>query len=104
MTGAVGQLELGIDGVNIDEANVRLREAIGIRVDAHRRRRRGAMSVHEYLTALRWVRGVEDELEPIREAAGYYCSRAYELGSVQPSDYYMTLDEVLHPADYRRPR
>ena len=104
MRGARGQLALGFDGITLEEANKRLRAAVGIRVDAHRRRERGAMSVHEYLTALRWVRAVEDELEPIREAAGYYCSRAYELCTAHTADYYTTPDELLHPVDHRRPR
>jgi hypothetical protein len=104
MIAARGQLALGVDGISFEEANERLRAAIAIRVDAHRRRRRGAMTVHEYLTALRWVRAVEDELEPIREAAGYCCSRAFELCSVHTADYYKTPDRLLHPADHEMPR
>jgi hypothetical protein len=89
---AAGQLALGLDGVTFEEANERLRAAVRIRVDAHRRRERGAMTVHEYLTALRWVRAVEDELEPIRAAAGYCCSRAYELCTVHTDDFYRSPD------------
>lgn len=83
------QLQLGVEPLTLDEANERLRDAVAIRVDAHRRRcdngsddgRRGGISVPQYLQVLAWVRGVEDELEPIRKAAGYTCSLAYELGS-----------------------
>jgi hypothetical protein len=73
------QLELGAPVVTVDEANERLRDALDIRVDAHRRRERGELTVYEYLNVLAWVRDQEDELEPIREAAGYTWSRAWEL-------------------------
>jgi hypothetical protein len=99
MTFVRGQLTLGVDGVTFEQANEWLRNAIVIRVDAHRRRERGAMSVHEYLTALRWVRRVEDELEPIREAAGYCCSRAFELCTAHTADYYLTPVRLSHPTD-----
>jgi L-alanine-DL-glutamate epimerase-like enolase superfamily enzyme len=104
MRAATGQLALGVDGVSFEEANERLRAAVRIRVDAHRRRERGAMTVHEYLTALRWVRAVEDELEPIRELDGYCCSRAFELCTAHTADHYKTPDRVLHPTGYGRGR
>jgi hypothetical protein len=82
------QLELGAHVVTVDEANERLMDALAIRCDAHRRRcDHGSMTVHEDLTALRWVRAVEDELEPIREAAGYTWSRAAELCTVRSDGF-----------------
>jgi hypothetical protein len=88
MSVATGQLALAVDGVTFEEANLRLRAAVEIRVDAHRRRERGGMTAHQYLTALRWVRAVEDALEPVRLAEGYCCSRAYELCTVHTADFY----------------
>jgi hypothetical protein len=81
------QLELGAHVVTVDEANERLRDALDIRVDAHRRREAGDLSVYEYLNVLAWVRGQEDVLEPIREAAGYTFSRAWELCHVHSDGY-----------------
>jgi hypothetical protein len=89
MTSAL-QLELGEHVVTVDEANQRLKEALEVRVDAHKRRCRDQpiMTVHEYLVALEWVRWVEDTLEPIREANGFTCSRAYERCSAHTEDFY----------------
>lgn len=70
--------------MTVDQANEALDAALLVRVDAHQRKRvgndhtTGGMSVHEYLAALRWVRAVEDELEPVRRAAGHTLSRAWE--------------------------
>lgn len=70
--------------MTVEEANKQLDAALVVRLDAHARKRlgndhtTGGMSVHEYLEALRWVRAVEDELEPIRREAGHTFSRAWE--------------------------
>ena len=96
------QLQLGVEPVTLDDANDQLRDALAIRIDAHWRRcdngsddgRAGGISVPEYLQVLAWVRQVEDELEPIREAAGYTCSCAYELCSAR------TLAESGPPPDF----
>lgn len=88
MTDAL-QLEIGAHVVTLDEANRRLKEAIDIRVDVHDRRCRPepTISVDQYLAALRWVREVEDALEPIRRAAGFTWSRAGELCSCRTDGY-----------------
>lgn len=65
--------------MTVDEANRRLTTALAVRVQAHRAREAKAIDVPTYLNRLRWVRKVEDELEPVRRAAGYKRSRAYEL-------------------------
>ena len=75
-----------------DQANEQLDAALMVRVDAHERKRisadpsTGGLTVHEYLTALRWVREVEAECEPARRAAGYTCSRAMETCTAR-TDY-----------------
>ncbi|MBS0592038.1 MAG: hypothetical protein JSR84_01065 [Proteobacteria bacterium] len=85
------QLTLGDRVISVDEANQRLTDALIVRVDAHDRRCRDepAMSVHEYLVALEWVRWVEDTLEPIRRAAGFNFSRAAERSSAHTEDFYI---------------
>lgn len=69
-----------------DQANEELDAALLVRCDAHDRRRRGAMTVHEYLVALEWVRWVENNLDAVRRAAGYTCSRAMETCTAR-TDY-----------------
>lgn len=63
----------------VEAANRRLTTAVNVRVLAHRDREARTIDVPTYLTRLRWARKVEDELEPVRRAAGYRRSRAYEL-------------------------
>lgn len=75
--------------MSADDANRRLDAALVVRVDAHRRRGAGRMDVHEYLVALEWARWVEDTLDPVRRAAGYTCSRAWERVTAR-TDYLVT--------------
>lgn len=74
--------------MTIDEVNDRLKVAIDRRVMAHHARQRGTISVATYLGLLRWVRDVEDRLEPLRRAVGYRRSRAYELCTAYTADVY----------------
>lgn len=52
---------------------------LAVRVQVHRARARGALSVASYKAHLAAVRRVEDLLEPLRRARGAQSSRAYEL-------------------------
>jgi hypothetical protein len=74
--------------MNLDAINERLRTATDVRVHAHRAREAGQIDVPTYVRRLAWARRVEDECEPIRRAAGYSCSRAYELCTAHTADYY----------------
>jgi len=74
--------------VTVDEANRRLTTAINVRVHAHRAREARTIDVPTYLNRLRWARKVEDELEPVRRAAGYKMSRAWELSTAHTTDVY----------------
>lgn len=74
--------------MNLDAINTRLRTAVNVRVDAHRRREAGQLDVPTYTRRLAWARKVEDECEPLRRAAGYSCSRAYELCTAHTAGYY----------------
>lgn len=80
------QLEIGVPVVTVDEANARLKNAILIRCDLHQRRKAKLIGVDEYVMGLWWVRRQEAELEPIRRAAGYNFSRAWE-GCTARTDY-----------------
>jgi len=73
--------------VEIDEANRRLTTAVAVRVAAHRARKARKIDAQTYTRRLAWARKVEDECEPIRRAAGYTMSRAYELCTVLTLDY-----------------
>lgn len=73
---------------DVAEANRRLTTALNVRVQAHRAREARTIDVPTYLNRLRWVRKVEDELEPVRRAAGYKRSRAYELCTAHTADVY----------------
>lgn len=73
---------------DLEEANALLRDVSDIRVDLHRQREAKAISVHQYIAGLKWTRAVEDELEPIRRAAGYTRSRAYELCTAYELRFY----------------
>lgn len=70
----------------VTRANLRLTDAIGIRVDLHRQRRAGAINPEDYKLGCEWIRRIEDDLEPVRRAAGYRFSRAYELCTAR-TDY-----------------
>lgn len=74
--------------MTIDEVNARLTTAVNVRVAAHRARERRAIDVPTYIRRLAWARKVEDELEPVRRAAGFTRSRAYELCSAHTADFY----------------
>jgi hypothetical protein len=83
--GSGGKAGFGPDH-EADLANERIDAALLVRCDAHDRRRRGEMTVHEYLVALEWARWVENNNDPIRRAAGYTCSRAWEVVTAR-TDY-----------------
>lgn len=72
----------------LDEANDRLKTAVNVRVDAHRKRKEGKIDVPTYVRRLKWVRDQEARFEPIRRAAGYTCSRALEGCTAHTADFY----------------
>lgn len=74
--------------MTVEVANRRLTTAVSVRVAAHRARDARTIDVSTYLSRLAYARRVEDECEPTRRAAGYLCSRAYELCTAYTADVY----------------